>query len=327
MRLRPLVLLVVPVLAALTAGCGDTSGTASAPPSTPPPTGSVQDFPQLAPGETLDELQAGLPQGPILQPAVSLLEKGGNRVAFALYDTARTPLSGVQVVLYVGRPDGTAVRGPYTARSESLAVKSPFVSRTTVDDPESARSIYVADVPFKRDGGVSVLALVRLDGRLMRSDLATMTVGAKGATPPGVGDRAVPIGTDTVASAGGDEQSIDTRLPPAPELHRVDFKDVVGKKPTVLMFATPQLCQSRVCGPVVDIALQARAAAGDRVAFIHQEVFKGNQVQHGVRPQLGAWRLATEPWTFVIDRKGIVRARFEGPMSPGELERAIASVE
>ena len=30
--------------------------------------------------------------------------------------------------------------------------------------------------------------------------------------------------------------------------------EVVGKKPVALLFATPQLCQSRVCGPVVDIA-------------------------------------------------------------------------
>jgi hypothetical protein len=323
---RPFFLLVS-AIAALATGCGDTGGSASTPPSSPPPTGRVQPFPHLAAGETLDELQAGLPPGPILQPAVSLLERGSNRLAFAIYDTARTPLSGAQVVLYVSRPDGTSVRGPYAARSESLAVKTPFVSRTTAEDPESAKSIYVADVPFTRVGGVSVLALVRLDGRLMRSGLAAMTVGAKGATPPGVGDRAVPIDTDTVASAGGDERSIDTRLPPAPGLHRVDFRNVLGKKPVVLVFATPQLCQSRVCGPVVDIALQAQAAAGDRVTFIHQEVYKGNRVQNGVRPQLGAWRLATEPWTFVVDRKGIVRARFEGPMSPGELERAITKVE
>ena len=40
------------------------------------------------------------------------------------------------------------------------------------------------------------------------------------------------------------------------------------------------------------------------VAFIHQEIYNDNQVNKGLRPQLIAWRLRTEPWTFVIDRSG-----------------------
>lgn len=324
----PVRLLIFPlVLAALlVGGCGQGGSGGAPPPSPPPPSGQAEDFPEPRAGETLAELQGNLPEGPILQPSVSLLEKGTNRLAFAIYDLARTQLSGAEVVLYTAQPDGTGVRGPFVARSESLEVGSAFASRTTLDDPDSAKSVYVADVPFKRDGGVSVVALVRLNGRLMRTDAAEMTVGSRGATPPGPGDRAVPVDTDTLASAGGDERSIDTRLPPAPELHRVNFRDVLGKKPVVLQFATPQLCQTRVCGAVVDIALQAKAQAGSDVAFIHQEVFRANQVPKGVRPQLAAWKLATEPWTFVIDRRGIVRARFEGPMSPGELERAVAGV-
>lgn len=326
MAFRPLTTALFAGALLAVGGCGGQDPEGAPPPSAPPPSAEVTNFPSPDTGETLAELQGELPKGPILQPSVSLLEKGTNRVAFAIYDLARTQLSGAEVVLYTAKPDGTGVRGPYVARSESLKVGSAFASRTTLDDPDSARSVYVADVPFKRDGGVSVVALVRLDGRLMRTDAAEMTVGSKGATPPAPGERAVAIDTDTLASAGGDEKSIDTRLPPAPELHRVNFRDVLGKRPVVLQFATPQLCQSRVCGPVVDVALQAKARAGSEVTFIHQEVFRENQVQKGVRPQLADWKLATEPWTFVIDRKGIVRSRFEGPMSPGELERAVAAV-
>lgn len=326
MPVRLLIPALAAALALAAAGCGGSGSQSAGPSAAPPPSAQAQDFPTPKQGETLASLQGDLPEGPILQPSVSLLEPGKNRLAFAIYDLARTQLSGAEVVLYTARPDGTRVRGPYVARSESLKVGSAFASRTTLDDPESAKSVYVTEVPFKRDGGVVVLALVRLDGRLMRTGTVPMRVGSKGATPPGPGQRAIPIDTDTVASAGGDEKSIDTRLPPAPELHRVNFRDVVGKKPVVLQFATPQLCQTRVCGPVVDIALQAKAKAGDGVAFIHQEVFRDNQVPKGVRPQLAAWKLATEPWTFVVDRRGIVRSRFEGPMSSGELERAVAAV-
>ncbi len=326
MSRRPLLPVLATAALFAVGGCGGAGQEGASPPSAPAPSGQVADFPSAETADTLSELQGDLPKGPILQPAVSLLEKGTNRLAFAIFDLARTQLSGAEVVLYTAAPDGTGVRGPYAARSESLKVKSAFASRTTLDDPDAAKSVYVADVPFKRNGGVSVIALVRMDGRLMRTDAEVMRVGSKGATPPAPGEPAVAVDTDTLASAGGDERSIDTRTPPAPELHRINLRDVLGKKAVVLQFATPQLCQSRVCAPVVDIALQAKARAGSKVAFIHQEVFRDNKVQKGVRSQLADWKLATEPWTFVIDRQGIVRSRFEGPMSSGELERAVAAV-
>src|SRR5204863_6900380 len=128
---------------------------------------------------------------------------------------------------------------------------------------------------------------------------------------------------DTVAGAGGDVKSIDTRVPPAPELHKVSFRDVLGRRPVALLFATPQLCQSRVCGPVVDIALQLRDEFGDRMAFIHQEVYRGNQVGNGLRPQLRAFHLQTEPWLFAIDRSGRVAARLEGSFGVDEFREAI----
>lgn len=324
MRALPPAFLVV--LALAVSACGAASPDGASAPEPPAPSGQAQDFPKAARGDTLADVQSGVPEGPILTPAVALLEKGTNRFGFALFDPARTQISGAKVALYTARPDGTGLRGPFIARSESLKVKSGFGSKTTSQDPDAAKSVYVADVPFKRSGAVTVTALARLDGRLMKTAPERLKVGSQGATPPGVGDRAIPIDTATVASAGGDLASIDTRVPPAPELHRENFRDVLGKKPAVLIFATPQLCRSRVCGPVVDVALQVKAAVGKDVAFVHQEVFKDNKVEKGVRPQLGAWRLATEPWVFVIDRAGIVRARFEGAVSAGELQRAVARV-
>jgi hypothetical protein len=67
---------------------------------------------------------------------------------------------------------------------------------------------------------------------------------------------------------GGDVASIDTRVPPS-SMHDADFAAVVGKEPVVLVFATPQLCQSRVCGPVVDIAEQVKSDHEGEAEFIH----------------------------------------------------------
>jgi hypothetical protein len=117
------------------------------------------------------------------------------------------------------------------------------------------------------------------------------------------------------------------RTSAATDLLKTDLADVVGKKPVVITFATPALCQSRVCGPVVDIVEQAKAKAPDRVAFIHQEIYKDNKARPGnVQGPVAAWRLQTEPWTFVIAKSGRIAARFEGPFSLGELERAVAKV-
>ena len=92
----------------------------------------------------------------------------------------------------------------------------------------------------------------------------------------------------------------------------------------VLLFATPQLCQSRVCGPVVDIAEQVKAESGDDVEFIHMEVFRDNRIDRGIGPQMAAFKLRSEPWVFTFDRSGKVAARIEGAYSERELEDAIA---
>jgi hypothetical protein len=169
--------------------------------------------------------------------------------------------------------------------------------------------------------------VVNLDGRLVTTDPFAMEVGAKGAQPPRVGDKAPVIHTETRADVAGDLTKIDTRVPPLPELHAADFADVVGKKPVVLTFATPQLCQSKVCGPVVDVVAQVRANIGDGVEFIHQEIYNGNDPNKGFRKQVADWRLPTEPWTFVIGRDGRIADRFEGAFSAGELERAVLKVK
>lgn len=310
----------------LAGGCGSSGdgGTTAAVPAQPVSSARPVDFPAVT-GKTLGELQAGLPEGPIFAPSVSLLEPGSNRIGFALFDVARKQLSGAAVALYVARPDGSGLKGPYPARSESLAVKPQFQSRTTAQDPDAAKSVYVADVPLRK-GKVVFIAVARMDGRLLSTGAYSMEVGAKGTPPPGIGDAAPRISTPTLASVGGDATKITTRVPPDENLLKTNFKDVVGKKPVVIVFATPQLCVSRVCGPVVDVAEQVRAGVGDKVAFVHNEIYNDNDTSKGFRPQVQAFHLPTEPWTFVIDKAGKVVARFEGAESVGELQRAVAKV-
>jgi hypothetical protein len=325
MRTAPIAAALAAVLAI--AGCGSNDAQPT-PEPTPQPTARAQDFPS-AKGKTLESLRADLAQGPILAPTTAAsLAVGDNRVAFALRDEGNKLISGAQVALYTTNHDGTSVRGPYVARSESLAVKPQFESQNTAQDPEAAKSIYVADVPIKRPGRQVITGVARLDGRLVATtgfELRFPRPGVKG-RPPEVGDPAIKVDTPTTTSVGGDASKISTRVPPAEPMLRDDFANVVGKKPVVLVFATPQLCASRICGPVVDVAMQVQSDYGDRVSFIQQEIYRDNTVDKGYTPQVQAWRLPTEPWIFVIDRTGKVAARFEGAVSVGELERAVATV-
>jgi len=106
-------------------------------------------------------------------------------------------------------------------------------------------------------------------------------------------------------------------------MHSHDFADVVGKKPVVLVFSTPRLCQQRVCGPVVDIAEQVKETLGEKAAFIHMEIYNGNEVDKGLRSQVTDFKLQTEPWLFTVGRDGRIAARIEGPFSARELEHAV----
>jgi hypothetical protein len=311
--------------AALAAGCGGSSNNEQPPPQ-PEPTAQPTDFPSAS-GKSLNDLASMAEgKGPVLAPSVSVLHKGRNRFGFGLFDTAGKQITGAQIAIYTGKRDGSHLKGPYVARSESLAVKPQFQSQTVASDPNAAKSVYVADIPFAHSGQQGVVAMVKLDGRLLVTNGAPIDVSPRGSGPPNVGDRAIDVHTQTLTDVGGDATQLDTRRPVAKDLLQDDLADVLGKRPVVITFATPLLCQSRVCGPVVDIVEQVKATAPKGVAFIHQEVYNDNQVNKGLRPQLMAWKLQTEPWTFVIDRKGRISTRLEGAFSVGELQRAVAKV-
>jgi hypothetical protein len=317
----PLPLVAILVAAVAWAGCGggDEDG---ADPGAPPPPASASDFPK--PGSrTIADLRRELGPGPVLSPAVLVLQPGErNRFGFGLFDRARKQISQAQVALYVADRRGRNVRGPYLSKWHSLAVDTEFQSESVTADPDAAKSYYTAELPFERAGDYQVIALVKLDGRLVASDPIGVQVRDDWKVPD-VGDPAPRTETPTLEDVGGVESKIDTRVPPAPDLHEHDFADVVGKRPVLLVFATPALCQSRVCGPVVDVLKQVKAGHEGDAAFIHMEIYNDNEVERGFRPQVREWGLPTEPWAFAIDRTGRVAARLEGAFGVDELERAL----
>lgn len=302
---------------ALIAGCG--GGSVATQPAAKP-----ADFPAAEAKSTPAQISA-LPRGPIFAPSVSVFSVGSNRVGFGLFTADRKQIDNAEAALYTADQTGGHLAGPYPAHLESLAVAPQFQSETVAKDPLAAKGVYVADVPLPKAGKYVILALTRIGGKLQQAGATLAVAGAPGA-PPHVGQPAIAVHTPTVAQVGRNLASIDTRVPAAPDLHQVDFASVLRRKPVVLLFATPALCQSRVCGPVVDVEEQVKSQTGNRVAFVHMEIYNNNDVAKGYRPQVGAYRLPSEPWLFAIDRSGRIAARVEGAFSVGELKAIVAKL-
>jgi hypothetical protein len=279
-----------------------------------------------ADGRTLEEIAAEADSADevVVSPAGQTFVEGRNRAAFGVFTLDREQITDADVAIYSAPgPDGEA-SGPYPARVESLETEPAFVAQSTSADPDAAKVVYVTELPLDREGEWRLLALVRRDDQLLSTRIPSIVVPARDPVPA-PGELAPSVHTPTTEDVGGNLAKIDTRVP-ASTMHEHDLADVLGERPVVLVFATPALCQSRVCGPLVDIAEQVKRDVGDDAAFIHMEIFEDNDPNKGVREQVAAYDLQTEPWVFVIDENGRIDYRVEGALSVAELTDAVERV-
>jgi hypothetical protein len=338
-------------LAAFVAGCGgdsdstgSTSGGNESAESRPAPPKSEFPSPE---GRSLRELlkAADAPAELVISPAALAFYKGENRYPFGVFERDRTQVPGAEVALYFAKTpapkrgaksksgskgaeakaqaqalDQPAI-GPFPAAIETLVTQPAFRAKTTTDDPDAATVVYSTQMDFPSDGEWRIAALVK-DGDEIKGTLLPSAVVGEFKRIPRPGDPAPRIHTPTVEDAAGDLSRITTRIPPDTQ-NRVDYADALGREPIVLLFATPQFCQSRVCGPVVDVAEQVKEEYGDEAAFIHMEIYNDNDPSKGVRPQVRAFNLPSEPWLFTIDRQGRVSSVLEGAFGVEALTAAV----
>ncbi len=313
-------LLTAPVAALLIAGCGgeDSSPSTAATPD-------AADFP-AAKGKTFAQLTEDVKESDlVVLPSEQVFEPGENRYGFGVFTVEHSNVPDAQVALYAAKPDGEAL-GPFPATAASLETKPAFASVSTTTDPDAATTVYTADVQLEDKGEWRILAMIRdEDGSLSWTYANTSAVVGQFPEIPQEGDKAPMISTPTVEDVGGDLTKIDTRQPPD-TMHDIDYADVLGKEPIVLLLATPALCMSRVCGPVVDIAEEVKSERPDDAAFIHMEIYKDNVISKGPNEQVQAFKLQSEPWLFVIDSEGKITTRIEGAFSADELNAAIDEV-
>jgi len=321
------------VLVLLVAGCGSSEDKPRAPQAASSASlraqlkgateSKVSDFPATA-GRSLQQVADGIGAvGPQVGLAGSVFTPGENRFAFGVIDEKTGFVYGKSAVYVADSPNSKA-QGPFPAPADLLVTDPAYRSQTAASEKDIFAAIYEAFVPFKTPGKKSVLVVTTTKIGLVVAPTQVTVMPTRRDRIPRPGERAPKINTETVASANGDKASIDTRRP-FDDMHDVDFADVIGKKPVAVLFATPALCESRVCGPVVDIALQLKATYGDRIEFIHQEVFNDNDPKRGLRRPLLGFGLQTEPWLFTFDEQGRLAERLEGSFGFNAVERALKS--
>ena len=279
---------------------------------------SADLFP-VADGQSLEEVAAEGRAGLTYAAGTQTYEPGENRVAFGLVNQ-NNQIVYVPTAVYVARTPQSPAEGPFLAPTDSLITEAAYRSRNAATEADPFASVYAADVSLPKAGTYSALVLSSLpSGQLVG---ATTEYKVKSdSSVPSVGEKAPVTDTDTVDDVG-DIAEIDTRVPPD-SMHETNLADVVGARPVAVLFATPALCESRVCGPVTDIAEQLKTEYGDEVEFIHQEVFVDNDPSKGLRQPLNDYGLHSEPWLFTIDADGKVAARLEGSFGVNAFDDAV----
>jgi hypothetical protein len=215
--------------------------------------------------------------------------------------------------------------GPFTARIETLATRPPFQGKTTTEEPNVATVIYASELKLPVAGEYRPAVLIKEKGGVGQKLLPSINVG-EFAKIPRPGEKAPSIQTPTASSVGGQGGSkLSTRVPPDTQ-NKVNYAEVLGKEPILLLFATPKFCQSRVCGPAVDVAQQAQHEFEGKANFIHMEIYNDNDPSKGVRPQVREFHLPSEPWLFAINREGVVSAAIEGAFGTELMDRTVEKV-
>ena len=321
MRLRrPLLFLLAASL--ILAGCGSSGGSGSSGDASSRPAPPKSDFP-TAEGHTLAEvLENATPSKLVVSPAAAVFYKGPNRVPFGVFSADGKQAPDAEVALYFTKAPkndqsakalDTPAEGPFPARIESIATESAFRSQTTSSEAGAATAVYVSHFDFSANGQWQVAALIREGGKLTGTLLPSIEVGTADQIPQ-VGQKAPLIHTPTPADVGGDMSKITTRIPPDTQ-NKVDYADVIGKEPIMLLFATPAVLPEPGLRPG---GRRRRAGQTGTRRRCRLHPHGGLRKQRTAADQAPAqnFHLETEPWLFAIDSKGTVVDVGRGSLRP-----------
>jgi len=255
---------------------------------------------------------------------------GDNRIGFSLFD-----FEGESIVV-----DQVLVEAIFYPPNENEGVIKDTSTAYWMSIPGVAgKGLYVTDIFFDVSGAGTQENpnYWEIVGSFVYEDESTWSKAAivvnEYSSITSIGER-VPKSVTLTADNEADLKFISTDPDPDVDLYRLSIDEAVTNgKPSVIVFATPALCVSQVCGPIVDMVSTVKNRYTDRVDFIHVEVFanpndlveqgrfSGQQVD-----AVSEWGLVTEPWLFVVDAEGRLADKFEIFVTSEEVIEAIESV-
>ena len=193
------------------------------------------------------------------------------RIPFAVIDKDSGESAGLyggdKAEVYLAPDAETPAIGPFEATWRNLEVPG-----ATFEPGHPPRRV---DHGGAAAGGGPVLPRRELlgDGQ-PRSANTGLNVQPAQATPA-VGSQAPPSETPTLSSTNGDLAALTTADPPDTSLLEHSIADSIAAKTPFARqtFATPSFCESRICGPIVDIVLDVQKRMSDTpMRFIHAEI-------------------------------------------------------
>ena len=142
---------------------------------------------------------------------------------------------------------------------------------------------------------------------------------------PLVGQPLPSVATPTTADARGVDP-ICTRTP-ACDLHAVSLAEVLGTGPVALSIATPEFCQTAICGPVLDLLIEALPDY-PTITGVHAEVYadpRGNDdpTAGGLSPITDEFALTFEPTLYLVDATRTIVTRLDSVYDRVELREAL----
>ena len=260
----------------------------------------------------------------------SELAVGENRFVVGLLDQDTEAITGAEVAFRFFKLDGDQETPKGEAEATALTVERSY-THTHADGKVEKHSagetgVYVAHPTFDEAGSWGVEVTATIDSKKFDPVGAAFTVLQEGKSVA-VGAPAPQSDTLTLDDVA-DITDIDTSDPPIPEMHTLSVAEAVTSgNPSVIVFATPAFCLSRICGPTKEIVDELFQQYKEQVAFVHVEPYDLEKARagEGLFPikATAEWGLQSEPWVFLVDAKGIVAAKFEGVVTLDELKAAL----
>lgn len=141
------------------------------------------------------------------------------------------------------------------------------------------------------------------------------------------GDPMVAVDTPTMSDGRGVDP-ICTLDPPCP-FHEVTVAQVLADgRPLALLISTPAFCQTAICGPVLDLLVDAGGDYPD-ITFVHAEVYNAptadpaDPAADGVTAAVTDYGLNFEPTLILGDSSGTLVERLDNIYDTVELRAAL----